>query len=792
MTQVESGKEEGAQPTKCEPQGSDSGPSSHTEETIGKKLKAPKTGASAAKKAAELKIGSPNLTQRPESVVRNTMKTLKVYRNGEHQDPQEFQLQQDLKYSRSWSAVLEVLSQAVSSKFTAEGFSVAKVFTTQGKRVLSASDLESCDEIVVCGSEPYQTLPYGSSFGSCANNRRFIGKASKVRRSDRDAIVKSVIYEPASAAVEMGQTNRKNPMVKTFSEQDVSNIENSPMCESMSPKLRPRSTHSPKPRPVSAYHHTASAHGDRRSPMGGPVSRIPKRIIATAINNNRGSTPNVAAVNSVNNAITNNNMNNRNCSQRRTPEAKVSSSERPSRQDTSRREFIRPRLVTIIRHGMKPRRAVRFLLNKKTARSYDQVLTDVTESIKPDWGAVRRVYTLNGAEVATLEDFFGAEDIFLACANDRVNPEDFELDFEECKAIQPYVKATLVHKHARTTRGLDSKSPQRKSGKGTTTNAPNPPSSSGTSHPKNIPLSHFPSPILDKYEVGDIIGDGNFAVVRDCTDRKTKSRYALKVIDKSKCNGRDVPPEHEILILTKVSHPNIIVLYEQYDFSNELYVVMELVEGGDLFDAIADVTKFSEKDSKSMTKDIASALDYLHTRQIVHRDIKPENLLVYFQNDGQRRIKLGDFGLAQIAIGPMYTVCGTPTYVAPEILAETGYGLKVDIWALGVIVYVLLCGYPPFVSSTGDQEDLFDMILSGDFEFHHEHWETVSSDAKDIISRMIEADSDARLTADEVLQHPWLAANSEEREARRRQMFQRDFRLTVFEAMGLSTLNPAP
>lgn len=100
----------------------------------------------------------------------------------------------------------------------------------------------------------------------------------------------------------------------------------------------------------------------------------------------------------------------------------------------------------------------------------------------------------------------------------------------------------------------------------------------GPSHPKDIPLAHFPSPILDKYEVGGIIGDGNFAVVRDCIERKSKQRFALKVIDKSKCNGRDVPPEHEIDILTTVSHPNIIILYEQYDFSNELYVVMELVE----------------------------------------------------------------------------------------------------------------------------------------------------------------------------------------------------------------------
>lgn len=133
---------------------------------------------------------------------------------------------------------------------------------------------------------------------------------------------------------------------------------------------------------------------------------------------------------------------------------------------------------------------------------------------------------------------------------------------------------------------------------------------------------------------------------------------------------------------------------------------------------------------------------------------------VYTQNDGQRRIKLGDFGLAKIADGPLYTVCGTPTYVAPEILEESGYGLKVDIWALGVIVYVLLCGYPPFVSPTGKQEDLFELILAGEYDFPDDPWEHISHQAKDIIQRMIDRDTDMRPSAEEVLLHPWLGVNN--------------------------------
>jgi len=106
---------------------------------------------------------------------------------------------------------------------------------------------------------------------------------------------------------------------------------------------------------------------------------------------------------------------------------------------------------------------------------------------------------------------------------------------------------------------------------------------------------------------------------------------------------------------------------------------------------------------------------------------------------------------------PLFTVCGTPTYVAPEILAETGYGLKVDVWALGVIIYVLLCGYPPFVSPTGEQKDLFDLIIFGDFDFPSDPWDEISDDAKNLIERMIEPNPDFRMTADEILEHPWLA-----------------------------------
>ncbi|CAI5681742.1 unnamed protein product [Oreochromis niloticus] len=476
-----------------------------------------------------------------------------------------------------------------------------------------------------------------------------------------------------------------------------------------------------------------------------------------------------------------------------------------SREGRESKDFIKPKLVTVIRSGVKPRKAVRILLNKKTAHSFEQVLADITEAIKLDSGAVKKLYTLDGKQLTCLQDFFGDDDVFMACGPEkfRYAQDDFVLTHSgktpafvnECRTKVSRSSAPQKTTKTPSSSGFSSsrtppKGPSRTKSPGPANEASGKSSRSSpspTSPGTRRSLKMSPrrasstdvngeaeqpedtaegevngnrtvssSTINEKYKVGKVIGDGNFAVVKECVERSTGQEYALKIIDKARCCGKEHLIENEVAVLRRVRHPSIIQLIEVDETPTQLFLVMELVKGGDLFDAITSSTKYSERDASAMVFNLAGAIKYLHRMNIVHRDIKPENLLVCEYPDGTKSLKLGDFGLATVVEGPLYTVCGTPTYVAPEIIAETGYGLKVDIWAAGVITYILLCGFPPFRSENNVQEELFDQILRGKLEFPSPDWDTISLPAKMLISQMLQVNVDARFTADEVLSHPWV------------------------------------
>ncbi|ELK17966.1 serine/threonine-protein kinase DCLK3 [Pteropus alecto] len=273
---------------------------------------------------------------------------------------------------------------------------------------------------------------------------------------------------------------------------------------------------------------------------------------------------------------------------------------------------------------------------------------------------------------------------------------------------------------------------------------------------KRRPAGIISANVEKHYEPGRVIGDGNFAVVKECRHRETRQAYAMKIIDKSKLKGKEDMVDSEILIIQSLSHPNIVKLHEVYETETEIYLIMEYVQGGDLFDAIIESVKFPEHDAALMLTDLCKALVHMHDKSIVHRDLKPENLLVQRNEDKSISLKLADFGLAKHVVRPIFTVCGTPTYVAPEILSEKGYGLEVDMWAAGVILYILLCGFPPFRSPERDQDELFNIIQLGHFEFLAPYWDNISDAAKDLVSRLLVVDPKKRYTAHQVLQHPWI------------------------------------
>jgi len=264
--------------------------------------------------------------------------------------------------------------------------------------------------------------------------------------------------------------------------------------------------------------------------------------------------------------------------------------------------------------------------------------------------------------------------------------------------------------------------------------------------------------IFDVYDIKEELGRGAFSIVKLAVHKKTGEKYAVKIIDKKNVGTDLVRLETEIQILKKVNHTNIISMKELFDTHEYLFIVTELVTGGELFDKIVEKGSYTEKTAATLVTKIVSAIHYLHNLGIVHRDLKPENLLL---KDGasDTEVKLADFGLSKI-VGPqvMMTACGTPGYVAPEVLSATGYDKEVDLWSIGVITYILLCGFPPFYNE--DLPQLFEQIMKAEYDFPAEYWGHVSKDAKNFITKLLVVDPSKRMSSQQALAHPWLAGNA--------------------------------
>jgi len=267
---------------------------------------------------------------------------------------------------------------------------------------------------------------------------------------------------------------------------------------------------------------------------------------------------------------------------------------------------------------------------------------------------------------------------------------------------------------------------------------------------------------VDKYyDLKKEIGSGNFSIVKLGVNRKTGEEVAVKIIEKKRVGTKKDMLQTEIDILQKVHHPNVVQLKELFETSTHIYLVMELVTGGELFDRIVERGSFSEKDAQKVMKQVFEGIDYLHSLGVAHRDLKPENLLCA-SKDSSTDVKITDFGLSKLlppdAHMKMTTACGTPGYVAPEVLKMEGYGKEVDLWSCGVIMYIMLCGFPPFYADNNAL--LFEKIMRGDFAFLSPYWDKISKDAKDLIRRLLTVDATKRLTASQALTHPWFTGTT--------------------------------
>ncbi|XP_021399848.1 ribosomal protein S6 kinase alpha-2 isoform X4 [Lonchura striata] len=268
-------------------------------------------------------------------------------------------------------------------------------------------------------------------------------------------------------------------------------------------------------------------------------------------------------------------------------------------------------------------------------------------------------------------------------------------------------------------------------------------------HGNNI---HF----TDGYEIKEDIGIGSYSVCKRCIHKATETEFAVKIIDKSK---RDPSEEIEIL-LRYGQHPNIITLKDVYDDGKFVYLVMELMRGGELLDRILRQKCFSEREASAVLCTITRTVDYLHSQGVVHRDLKPSNILYMDESGNPDSIRICDFGFAKqlrAENGLLMTPCYTANFVAPEVLKRQGYDAACDIWSLGILLYTMLAGFTPFANGPDDTpEEILARIGSGKYALTGGNWDSVSDTAKDIVSKMLHVDPHQRLTAVQVLRHPWI------------------------------------
>ncbi|CAI8002762.1 Serine/threonine-protein kinase DCLK3 [Geodia barretti] len=291
------------------------------------------------------------------------------------------------------------------------------------------------------------------------------------------------------------------------------------------------------------------------------------------------------------------------------------------------------------------------------------------------------------------------------------------------------------------------------------------PSHLGMSHRKRRathPLFHTQTSVTagqsqrESYRVGPVVAEGRSVVVRDCHHKVTGQQYSLRVINKAGVFGHEDLVMRECELLRGLKHDNLVRMVDGWESCDEICMVAEHVEGTDLFDAVLHCRHFCESDATIAIRQLSMALVYLHAHKIVHRDVKLENIFLHQAGEGRWNLKLGGMGLAATASEPFSLVCGNIFYMAPEMIAETGYGTKLDVWAAGVVCCTLLSGIMPFGSNS--KRATVSNIQKGRYAFLSPFWDNVSDKAKDFVCHLLVVSPCQRYMATQMLQHPWLVS----------------------------------
>ncbi|CAF0754761.1 unnamed protein product [Brachionus calyciflorus] len=413
--------------------------------------------------------------------------------------------------------------------------------------------------------------------------------------------------------------------------------------------------------------------------------------------------------------------------------------------------YLKAKLVTLmLNESVRPRRACRVLLTKRNTSSLDNIINEIENIFKVD--NIKKIFNLSGMQINDPIDMYYQDDIFMAVSNEKIHTKDFELDPEEIRLL-------YINEFMTTYSKLNPAKVLEKNALRTNVNRKKSKQTDNLIVDSKDLIEFMPQELLENYEIGQIIGEGNYSIVRECRDINTGIQFALKIVDLKRVSGKEATIENEVNILRTAKHPNIVKLVEDYKSDDFYYLVFEFYKAGDLLGTITKRKKFQEKDAASIIYSLAATLAHIHSLEIVHRDVKLDNIMVQQYSDGSKSLKLGDFGSATYVDGPLTEKCGSPVYVAPEILLEKEYRYEVDVWSLGVIAYILMCGYAPFEGQNDDET--FELIKTKELNFVEEDWLHISPAAVDLIKKMLDRNQETRIKASDILIHPWFIKEEE-------------------------------